>query len=328
MKCTHNFDSDKLHFLTPSSPNFMMFVSSNAFRFVLLLVAAFNAVTSADHVATPSPTLPPSTSAAPSESAAPSSPPSTSAAPSTSFAPSPAPSVDGCSDAVILGAAGNCAILAKSGISALPSSHITGDVAVSPIAATAIAGFSLIADSTSAFSTTAQVTGQVKGASHAVPTPSDLTTVASDVETACADAASRLIADGAKLNLGSGLLGSTPFGDLDNPLTAGVYTFNTGVTIGADLYFDGTDTDVFIIQMTGNLVQVKNTQVIFLNGVLAKNIFWQISGHVVVHADAHLQGILLVKTDVTFKTSSSLYGRVLAQTACNLQKATITKPAE
>ena len=309
----------------------MMFVSSNAFRFVLVFAAAINTVTSADHVATPSATLPPSTSATPSESTAPSSPPSTSASPSTSFAPSPAPSVDGYSDAVNLGAAGNYVILAKSGISTstVPNpSHITGDIAVSPIAATAITGFSLTADSTNVFLTTTQVTGQVKASNYAVPTPADLTTAVSDMETAYTDAASRLNTDGAKLNLGSGLLGGSSIGDHENPLTAGVYTFDSDVTIGADLFFDGTDTDVFIIQMTGNLLQVKKTQVILENGVLAKNIFWQIAGRVVVGADAHLQGILLVQTDVTFKESSSLYGRVLAQTACVLDQATITKPAE
>jgi hypothetical protein len=41
-----------------------------------------------------------------------------------------------------------------------------------------------------------------------------------------------------------------------------------------------------------------------------------------VGASAHLEGTLLVKTDVTFKTSSSLNGRILAQTACVLQDAT------
>ena len=89
--------------------------------------------------------------------------------------------------------------------------------------------------------------------------------------------------------------------------------------------FEG-DTDIFIIQSTGNLVQVANTDVILTNGALAKNIFWQLAGHVVVGEKAHLEGILLVKTDVLFETKSSLNGRVLAETACNLQMATITEP--
>jgi hypothetical protein len=41
---------------------------------------------------------------------------------------------------------------------------------------------------------------------------------------------------------------------------------------------------------------------------------------------AVMQGILLVKTDVVFENSSSLTGRVLAQTFCALKMATITQP--
>jgi hypothetical protein len=66
--------------------------------------------------------------------------------------------------------------------------------------------------------------------------------------------------------------------------------------------------------------------VILTNGALAKNIFWQIAGKVVVGGGAHLEGILLIMTDITFSTESSLSGRVLSQTACNLQVATITEP--
>src|ERR1700690_2410427 len=44
---------------------------------------------------------------------------------------------------VNLGTAGNYVILAKSGISTVPTSAITGDIGVSPISATAITGFAL-----------------------------------------------------------------------------------------------------------------------------------------------------------------------------------------
>ena len=43
--------------------------------------------------------------------------------------------------------ASNFVILAMTGISTVPSSIITGNIAVSPIASTAITGFSLIIDS-------------------------------------------------------------------------------------------------------------------------------------------------------------------------------------
>ena len=42
---------------------------------------------------------------------------------------------------------------------------------------------------------------------------------------------------------------------------------------------------------------------------------------------SHLEGLFLVKTHAAFKTGSSLNGRILAQTACTLDTATITKPS-
>ncbi|MCR4303609.1 MAG: ice-binding family protein, partial [Gallionella sp.] len=47
---------------------------------------------------------------------------------------------------VVLGTAGNFAILAKSGISTVPASAVTGDIGVSPISQTAITGFSQTLD--------------------------------------------------------------------------------------------------------------------------------------------------------------------------------------
>jgi hypothetical protein len=131
--------------------------------------------------------------------------------------------------------------------------------------------------------------------------------------------------DAARINLGGGILGGD-FGGPTAPLTPGVYTFGTGVTISDDITFEGKANDIFIIQMTGNLRQDANVKVILKYGVQAKNIFWQVAGNVKLMAGAHMEGVLLVKTDVTFITSSSLNGRVLSQTACNLQMATVEEP--
>jgi hypothetical protein len=107
-------------------------------------------------------------------------------------------------------------------------------------------------------------------------------------------------------------------------LTSGVYTFDTDVNLNGDITFSGSATDIFVIQTTGNLVQAAGYSVILSGGALAKNIFWQVAGQVTVGAGSHMDGVLLVKTAVTFVTGSSLNGRVLAQTACNLQSTTIT----
>ncbi len=49
-------------------------------------------------------------------------------------------------DEVLLGSAGNYVILTKTGISTVPTSSITGNIAVSPITVDAITGFDLIMD--------------------------------------------------------------------------------------------------------------------------------------------------------------------------------------
>jgi hypothetical protein len=253
-----------------------MIMSSTAFRFVLVLAAACNAVTWA-------------------------------------------------TDEVDLRSAGDYAILTKSGISTVPTSKITGNIAVSPIATTAITGFSMTQDESGVFWTSTQVVGQAFGADGATPTPTILTTAIGDMELAYADAFGR-DADGDKINFGAGTLGGDGYGASGSPLVPGVYTFTIALTIGSDLYFDGTADEVFILRTTGTLMQVANTKVILSGGALAKNIFWQVSGNVVIHAGAHMEGILLVKTDIVFETLSSLNGRAMSQTACNLQMATITEP--
>jgi hypothetical protein len=230
--------------------------------------------------------------------------------------------------AVELLTAGNYAILAKTGISTVPTSAITGNIGVSPIAATAITGFTLTLDSDAQFSEDqTQIVGQAHAASYGGAIATLLTTAVSNMEAAYTDAAGRLNSEAARINLGSGSLGGD-FGGPGAPLTPGVYTFGSDVTIGSGIVFQGSGEagadDVFIIQMTGNLKQDAHTKVTLEGGALAQNIFWQIAGKVEVEANAHLEGILLVKTAVTFVTGSSLNGRVLTQTACNLDQATIT----
>jgi hypothetical protein len=225
---------------------------------------------------------------------------------------------------VDLGTAGDYAILTKTGISTVPTSAITGNIAVSPIAATAITGFVLMLDSGTQFSTSTQVVGKATAASYGGAAATLLTTAVSNMETAYTDAAGRLNPDAARINLGTGLLGGSLPGGPTTPLTPGVYTFGTDVSISGNLHFNGDG--VYIIQIAGSLIQAAGYNVILEGGALAKNIFWQVAGHVEVGANAHMEGIILGKTAVTFVTESSLNGRILAQTACVLQKATITQP--
>jgi hypothetical protein len=227
---------------------------------------------------------------------------------------------------VDLGTAENYVILAKTGISTVTTSTITGDIGVSPITATAMTGFALTMDSDNEYSTSAQLTGKAYASTYDPPTPATLSIAVSAMEAAYTDAAGRIKGVDARLNLEGGLLSYTSGGP-GFELTPGVYSFNTDVVkIVTDITFKGSANEVFIIQITGNLEQAANTQVNLAGGALAKNIFWQVAGNVLVGAGANMKGILLVKTHVLFVTGSSLNGRVLTQTACNLQKAIITQP--
>ncbi len=83
-----------------------------------------------------------------------------------------------------LGTAGNFATLTKSGISTTGITKVTGDIGVSPTAATAITGFGLIMDTNGQSSHTPIVTGKVYASDYAAPTPAKMTTAVSDMETA------------------------------------------------------------------------------------------------------------------------------------------------
>ena len=84
---------------------------------------------------------------------------------------------------------GNFVILAKSGISTVPPSAITGNIGVSPINSTAITGFALSLTADSPFATSTQVTGNVYAPDYAAPTPANLTTAIGDMQTAYTDIA-------------------------------------------------------------------------------------------------------------------------------------------
>jgi hypothetical protein len=68
-------------------------------------------------------------------------------------------------DTVNLGTAGNYAILTKTGISTVPASTITGDIAVSPIDLTAMTGFNMTLAVDGVSSTDSS--GQAKGNAYA-----------------------------------------------------------------------------------------------------------------------------------------------------------------
>lgn len=219
---------------------------------------------------------------------------------------------------VELGSAENFVVLAKSAISTVPPSVITGDLGLSPAAASYITGFSLTADASDEFAISAQVTGRIYASDYASPTPADLTTAISDMELAFTDAASRA-AD--VTELGAGNIGGMT-------LTPGVYAWGTGLLIPTDVTLAGDANAVWIFQIAQNLTVSSATRVALSGGALAKNVFWQVSGSVEFGTTAHFEGIVLTATAVTLDAGASINGRLFAQTAVNLKSSTLVEPSE
>lgn len=217
---------------------------------------------------------------------------------------------------VNLGMAGSYAILAKSAISTVPTSAITGSLGISPAAASFITGFSLTADATNAFSTSPQVTGKVYAADYAVPTPSDLTVAIGDMQSAFTDAASRRAG---VTELGAGNIGGMT-------LAPGVYKWGTGLLIPSDLTLAGNATDVWIFQVAQGLTLSSATNVLLTGGALAANVFWDVAGAADVGTTAHLEGVILSKTSIALHTGASIKGRLLAQTAVSVDSSAVIAP--
>ena len=226
-------------------------------------------------------------------------------------------STPGHPDPVKLGTAGGFAILAKSGVSTVPTSAVTGNIGLSPAAASFITGFSLTMDSTNVFATSPQVTGKVYAADFTPPAPSDLTTAVSDMELAFTDAAGRAPDT---TELGAGNVGG-------KTLEPGVYKWGTGLLIPTDVTLDGSATDVWIFQIAQDLTVSSGVKVLLSGGALPKNIFWQVAGLVDLGTTAHLEGIVLTQTSVTLRTGASINGRLLAQTAINIDGSAVVAPA-
>lgn len=221
----------------------------------------------------------------------------------------------GAQAAVDLGTAANFVVLAKTAISTVPTSIITGDIGLSPAAESFMTGFSQTQGTGS--STSTQVVGLMKAADMTAPTPAELTLAVSDMEAAYTDAAGRIFPD--VLELGTGAIG----GEI---LAPGLYTWAGTVTVASDVTFNGSATDVWILQIGGALTVDAAMSVLLTGGALPENIFWQVAGVVSMGADANFEGIILAKTAVTFGANTSMNGRALAQTNVALNATTITEP--
>jgi len=231
--------------------------------------------------------------------------------------------------AVNLRTSGNYAILAETQISktATAGTAIIGHIGISPAAATFIQGFSLTLDPTGCFSRptpASLVTGKVFAADYntgGCPTPANLTTAVGDMMTAFLDAKGRSIPDFTDFGVAGEIGGQT--------MVPGLYKYTTGVLISSNVTFAGGPSDVWILQIPGDITQASATRVVLAGGALPKNIFWQVEGPtgVAINTTAHFEGVVLASKAITVNTGATINGRLLSQTAVTLDGNAVTQPA-
>ena len=194
---------------------------------------------------------------------------------------------------------------------------VTGDIGVSPIAASAITGFGLILPAAGAFSTSALVTGKVYASDYANPTSANLTAAVLDMQNAYIDAMGRSL--GAITELGAGNIGGLT-------LAPGLYKWSTGLTIPTDVTLSGSANDVWIFQVSQSLNVSSSAKVILSGGAQSGNVFWVVGGQTTIGTNAIFNGNILDQTAVVLNTGAILNGRALAQTAITLDANNILVP--
>jgi len=219
---------------------------------------------------------------------------------------------------VLLGTAINFAVLAKTGVSTTGATDVTGDIGLSPAAASFITGFGLIADASNEFSTSSLVTGRIYAANYTPPTPDYVRIAVSDMETAYTNAAGRTLPDFNELYTGD-ISGQT--------LVPGLYKWSTGVLMnGTTTTLTGSATDVWIFQIAGNLTAGNGAILNLTGGAVPENVFWQVAGATTLGTTVNFKGIILCQTLIDMQTGVIFNGRALAQTAVTLDATVITQP--
>ncbi len=200
---------------------------------------------------------------------------------------------------VLLGTAGNFAILAYSAVTNTGPTIVTGDVGLSPTTGAAITGFPPGAVTGTIYTVTAA------GPAGSVSDPVLLTNAKDDLTTAYLDAAGRPTTVTIPTELG----GTT--------LTPGVYdslsgTF--GITGTLTLDGGGDPNAVFIFKAASTLTTAAtNSEVVLINGARASNVFWQVGSSATLGTYSTFVGNILALTSITVNTGATVDGRVLAR---------------
>jgi hypothetical protein len=208
---------------------------------------------------------------------------------------------------VNLGTAANFTILSKTKITTTGATSISGDIGISPAAASILEGFSPTLDISGAFSTSTYVTGRIYASDYVEPTPTALTAAVSAMEAAYTNASGRTQDELDRLG------GTLPLG---TTFTTGIYKWGTNVNITGDITLSGSATDVWIFIITGNLDISSATRVLLSGGALPANVFWAVAGTTTLETTSTFEGNILggpATSTIAMLNGAMLHGKALGQ---------------
>ncbi|MGZ3789351.1 MAG: ice-binding family protein [Bacteriovorax sp.] len=212
--------------------------------------------------------------------------------------------------AINLRSADGFALLAHAAISSIPASSITGKVGLRP-GVRAMIGL-----------TPEEVVGgipEIFAGDDKDAAQTFITNAKIDLINAYNEAETK-VADTDKVDLFGGALGN-------KILPAGVYKWNSRVTIPNDLVLEGTDSDVWVFKVAGDLRIGSDVTIKLSGGAQAKNVYWQVGDNVLVKAKSAMVGTVMAQLTVEMKEQASLNGRLFSKNdKIVLDKNTITKP--
>jgi hypothetical protein len=218
---------------------------------------------------------------------------------------------------VPLGTAANFVILSEDGITdgAAPAapSAVTGDVGNITSSGASIVGLTCAEVTGTVFDNDGQYAGGgVADVSCRATDVARLNTAQTDAAAASANAALRL----------------PDFTDAPPGLifVPGVYDFTLAdISMNTNITLQGSATDVWIFQITGNLSQTAATTV-FLGSAKAKNVFWVVGGATTIGAGATFEGILMSTGAITLGAGATANGRLLTEAAIVLDENMVAQP--
>ena len=205
---------------------------------------------------------------------------------------------------VPLGAVEDFGVLGASAVTNTGPSLVTGDLGISPNAASSVTGFTF---------STPPGPGQVTGTTHFA----DALAIAAQVD--ATTAYNTLAGRPCDVTIPADLGGLT--------LPAGVYcsASTMGLTGTVTLDAQGDPDAVFIFQVGSALTTASGSTVQVINGGQSCNVFWQIGSSATLGTGTDFLGTIIALTSITMTTGATADGRVIARNgAVTLDNAAVS----